>query len=419
MAPNGGELKPLTVLDAKAGQTAHQYPQFLPGGDRFIFSAVGGSGGGVFASSLDSPEEKRILAGTGRALFVSNGYLLYPLGQALVAHRFDPASLTLSGEPVRITDRVQQSPQSRAYAGFSANPDILAYRVEEPEQPNELAWYDRSGKRIGSVGEAATYSNPALSPDGRRLAIGRGELGKRDIWVIDLARGTNTRLTFDPADELNPAWSPDGREIVFTSERSGLGRLFHKSVSGVSEERPFNEGGSAGNFVESISPDGKTVFYGTSGDIWMASRSGGETRLAVGGPGSQSNPAVSPDGNYIAYASSESGRWEVYVQNFPPKGGKWQVSVAGGLEPAWRRDGRELYYKRDREVMAVPITISGDTLEAGTPVALFEAPFPALSFRNSYVASRDGSRFLIVTQPQAHGKAAFNVVVNWAAGLPK
>jgi Tol biopolymer transport system component len=420
MPPGGGEPKPAAQLDAARDQTAHQYPQFLPDGVRFLFTVVGGSSAGIYVGSLESPDVKLILAGARRTVF-AGGYLIYPSGQALMAQRFDPASLTLSGEPVRVAESVQRLSPEPAYAGFSASPDVLVHREHEPEPPNELVWYDRSGKRLGVVGAPAGYTNPALSPDGRRLAIGMEDpaSGKRDVWVMDLARGTNTRLTFDPDEDFNPLWSPDGNEIYFTSERSGTRQLYRKPASGVAAEQPLNEG-TGRHSAENVSPDGKMVLYNNTGDLWMAPSVGGKGQIAVGGPGSQDQAAISPDGKWIAYRSTESGRGEIYVQNFPPAGGKWQISTDGGYEPAWRGDGRELYYlQRDGKLMAVSFAASGASLEAGKPVALFAPPLTLVSRRNRYVVTRDGSKFLVVTEQQVQRPVKFNVVVNWAPGLGK
>jgi serine/threonine protein kinase/Tol biopolymer transport system component len=418
----GGEIRPLTQLDQARGETAHQYPQFLPDGVRFLFTAAGVSGGAVFAGSLKSPEVKLILPAPRRAVYVNNGYLLYAEGGAIVARRMDAGSMTLTGEPVRVAESVFRTPFVPSYAAFSANPDLLAYRLQQDVPLQELTWFDRAGKRAGTLGEAGAYSNPALSPDERRLAVSRTDLetGNRDIWIIDLKKGSNTRLTFDAADDLNPVWSSDGSEIFFSSDRTGARKIYRKPASGTSGERALGEG-TGSNSVLAVSGDGKTaIFNDGPGKLWMFAVGGGRPRLAAEGQGVQEHAALSPDGKWMAYRSTESGRGEIYVQHFPPVGGKWQVSTAGGSEPAWRGDGKELYYiQGGSQLVAVAVSASGGGVEVGKPVVLFEAPITGAYRRNRFVVTRDGARFLIVTEQLNPQGAKFNVVVNWAAGLGK
>jgi Tol biopolymer transport system component len=422
-SPSGGEPKPLTKLDASRNETGHQFPQFLPDSRGFIFTAASQGEGSIFAGSLDSNQVKLLLPNTLRAVFVPNGYLLYLSGPALMARRFDWKTLAFSGEPVRVADTVYQPAEDPFYASFSASADVLAYRTGVADTGSELVWLDRAGKRIATVGERADYTNPALSPDGNRLAIGRTDpvSKKRDIWIVDLVRGTNSRLTFDPADDLNPVWSPDGKDIVFSSDRSVTNNerhLFKKAANGIGAEQAIAEGPGR-NSVESWSPDGKFLVYNNATDVVMFPLAGGKAQTIIGGPGGQDQAAISPDGKWIAYRSNESGRPEIYVQNFPPAGGKWQISTNAGQQPSWRGDGKELYYLQRNEMMSVPV--KGDTKEfqAGTPSSLFQVQTTIVQRRNHYVVTRDGSRFLFLMSNTDAMKNPISVVVNWAAGLTK
>ena len=424
---SGGAPKPVTKLDASRQETSHMFPQFFPDHRGFIFSAASQGDGSIFAGSLDSPQVKLLVPGALRAVVVPNGYLLYPSGGAVVARRFDWKTLTLSGEPMRVADSVFQPAENAFYASFSASPDVLAYRAGVTDSGSELVWLDRGGKRLSVVGERAEYSNPALSPDGNRLAVGRADPStkKRDIWIVDLVRGTNSRLTFDAADDLNPVWSPDGKDIVFSSDRSATANerhLFRKSASGTGSEQALSEGAGR-NSVEGWSPDGKFVIFNNAADLVMFPAAGGKAQTIIGGHGNQDQSAISPDGKWIAYTSNESGRREIYVQNFPPAGGKWQISSKGGSQPCWRGDGRELFYIQQNELMSVPV--KGDAkgtakeFEAGTPSSLFQLQMTMLVRRNHYVVTRDGSRFLFLYSNTDTMQGPINVVVNWAAGLGK
>lgn len=411
---SGGEAK-----RAMASGSEEYFPSFLPDGRRFLYRVYSQRDSAIYIGALDSKEGKRIGTGSS-ALFVPPSWLLYVRGSTLVAQSFDPDKATLAGDAIPVAEQVATVGPG---GGFSVSQNgFLAYRRALPPTSTELTWFDRNGKKLGTVGEEAVYTNPALSPDGKRLAVGRLDpaVGTRDIWVIDLARNVSSRFTFDKADDTNPVWSPDGSRIAYSSGRKGPNdrQLFWKAAGGAGAEQPLLEN-SDNKALEDWSPDGKLLLYNiASQSIAAVPVSGDRKQVPVlKADFKQDHGRVSPDGHWIAYVSRESGRDEIFVQNFPPSGGKWQISNTGATEPSWRRDGKELYFISGSKFEAVEVKASGANFEAGIPKDLFEVQLDTTNRRNRYVATPDGQRFLFVTIPKRVDTVPFVVVQNWQSAL--
>jgi Tol biopolymer transport system component len=298
----------------------------------------------------------------------------------------------------------------------SAAGDLLTFGGRAPEW--QLAWYSRSGARQDTVKAPPNLFNPSVSQDQRYLLAGSGT----DVWLMDLERDAATRI----GAGNTPLISPDGTQIAFTSGRlEGVSNLYLVSTVGRGEDRLFLQ--SAENkVVNDWSRDGRYLLYAsmnpaTRADVWMAPTSGGGPPVPLlTAPYNEFQAQVSPDGRWVAYASDESGRWEVYVQSFPVLGAKRAISSSGGSEPQWRRDGRELFYLgADGTLMAVEVS-SGAALQAGRPTPLFRTSIPISgelnSRRNHYLASADGQRFLVNTAGDAQ-EESITVVVNWTSLL--
>jgi len=334
--------------------------------------------------------------------------------------------MTLSGEPVAVADGVDT--YSPSYSGLFAvsNTGTLVYRGGTGNQ-TVLTWFDQQGNPTGTLGEPGEYANPAISPDGSRVAVTMGPPAGRDIWILDVARGTRTRFTFDPAQDDYPAWSPDGKFIAFSSNRSGQMDLYIKPADGSGEEKLLLHTDEP-KIQERWTKDGRfLVFTSTSPktgpDIWALSFPGEakpvvllQTQFLEG------FARTSPDGRWLAYTSTESGTAEVYVRPFTPDapagtGAKWLVSKGGGGVAIWRPDGKELFYSTVAgPKMAVDIDTSKG-FQAGTPRRMFAVP--ALVLTGGWDLSPDSKRFLMVAPPGVGRTIPYTVVLNWAAGLKK
>jgi len=306
----------------------------------------------------------------------------------LMAQPFDLRKLTLGGEPRPVADYIEMA-QNTPFPGavFSASPNgVLVWHRNTQSLQSSLQWFDRSGRKLGVVGEAAEYSNPTLSPDDSKLSVGirDPQTKTRDIWIFDLLRGTRTRLTFDPAEDLDSVWSPDGTRIAFTSDRLGQRDIYQKSADGSGSEELLLGGKGGAKNVEDWSRDGKYLIYN-----YLLPSSGAHLYVLPLAGDRKPVPFLntkfwtqqgqfSPNGRWVAYRSLESARMEVYVQGFTLDSsqarGKWQVSVAGGELPRWRRDGKELFYHFGDTYFAVDVKTDGASFEAGIPRPLFEVP---------------------------------------------
>jgi Tol biopolymer transport system component len=425
----GGEAVAATKF--AAGQLSHRSPQFLPDGRHFLFY-IGGGGGdaGIYVGSLDTPETTRITTGGGPAAYAEPGWLLMVRDETLVARRFDPARGALVGDPVTVASPVGS--ERLGYPGglFSASQTgLIAYRAAATAA-TQLTWFDRSGTRLGTLGprDANGLLDPALSPDGRRVAVRRTVDGNTDIWLIDDAR--MTRFTSNPSQEQAPIWSPDGTNIVFSSTRNGPLDLYQKRSNDAGAEAPLLAT-AASKGASAWSPDGRYLLYQsqepkTGFEIWVLPMVGERKPFAfVQSSFTARYGQFSPDGRWVAYQSDESGHYDIYVRPFTGSSGaantseQWQVSTTGGISPRWRGDGKELYYiAPDGTLMAASITVTGTAFEAGPPTALFQTRivYGGISLpgiRPEYDVAPDG-RFLINSMAEEINSPII-VVQNWMA----
>jgi eukaryotic-like serine/threonine-protein kinase len=415
---DGGEPAAATRLDVAAKETGHHAPYFLPDGKHFLFSAgsVDPKGGGVYVGALGSTERVRLFNAqqAQQVIYAEPGYLLYVRDNVLFAQRFDVGGLRVTGAPsvVPTTDVAQADGASRIGSISASGNGLLAFGGNRPQ--THLTWFARDGRELGPLPVSPGIHNPMLSPDGHWL-IGDGGNG---LWLVDLDRGAPTRLV---TDANLPSWTPDGRSVTFTSRRANdtASSLFIRSVGGEDDEQVLvstTEMKISGNW----SPDGRTLIYVSSNpetrlDLWTVTPGASAApRPFLKSQANEFQPQISPDGRWVAYASDESGAWEVYVQAFPVAGSKRTISVGGGAQPQWRADGRELYYLApDGTLMAVDVR-SSNLLEAGKPKALFHARIQPdiISLRNQYTVGANGERFVI---DAGSAPEPLNVVVNWTA----
>jgi Tol biopolymer transport system component len=420
ISATGGTPTPLPVSEA-LGTTIPRYPSFLPDGRRFLYYASPSSS--IWIASLDSVETRRLTEADSQAQY-ADGHLLFVRQGALLEQTFDAENASLSGDPRPITEQVYPDPMG--YAPFSASANnTLAYRMGTLNTRTQLTWVDRSGALIGTVGPPGLYRNPALSPDGTRLAVEETDPERRsqDIWLFDIGRDVRSRFTFDPRNDIYPVWSPDGTRIVFASDRAGnTFNLFQKPATGASDEQLVAEGLDPMAAPYSWSPDGRYLVHrsGTTSTAVLTLDNPPKSQpLFASDRFIQVYAQISPDGRWIAYTSNESGRNEVLVRSFPSADAKWQVSQNGGGFARWRGDGRELFfYAADGRLYAVPVDTKA-VFRMGTPTPLFEArmlngPNNGVGLRQQYDVSRDGQRFLLNVTADDTLPSPITIVLNWA-----
>jgi dipeptidyl aminopeptidase/acylaminoacyl peptidase len=409
-------------------EVGHRWPCFLPDGRHFLYhvQSLQEESGGIYIGSLDGSESKRLSSGGSSAAYGPPGYLLFVKGASLMAQLFDPGKLELSGEAFPIAEDIGSSGLSYWHGPFSVSETgVLVYKSAASSDSTQLVWFDGTGKELDSFGMRGDYIHFSLSPDEKSVSVmlRDSRTGTEDVW-LGTSMASSSRFTFDPAEDRYPFWSRDGDRIVFCSNRNGPLDLFLKSSSGAGQAEPLFSS-PYNKFPSGWSLDGRFIAYQSQSpegdwDLWILSlENGAEPTAFLQTEFDEGVGRFSPDGRWMAYVSNESGICEVYVQPFPPSGGKYQVSMNGGEQPVWRSDGKELFYLTpDGMLMAVPID-GTSPLELGSPRALFQTRLyvPNFGFGLNYAVSADGQRFLMQTPVKEVVTAPINVVLNWTAGL--
>ena len=426
----GGEPTSVTTLDAARQETQQNFPRFLPDGRHFVFSVRSAQpeNSGIRIGSLDQPQTNFLVRSDANAEYSSAGYLVFMRGRKVLAQQFEAEKLVISGDPVTLAEQgnfVGITP----YTPLSVFGSGLLVYQGAGNQNTQLAWIDRSGKPLSLAGSPGEYRWLNLSPDGGQVLLERFEPQKpgNDIWSFDLLRETLTRVTSNPAAINYPHWSPDGKRVAFGSNRGGFWAIWQKGMNGSDdkEELLFKEE-SAYIFLEDWSRDGKFIIYRkvggkTSNDLWLLPLFGDrQPKPYVATQFNEQWGNISPDGHWLAYQSTESGRNEIYVQSFPEPGRRVTISKGGGQFPRWRRDGKELYYiSADDKLMAAPVE-TGANFGTGTPVPLFEVgSYGRRNNRYVYDVSADGQKILLLRPLEDATTRPLTVVQNWTALLRK
>jgi len=434
---DGSGAAPLTTMGKD--EQSHRWPVFLPDGEHFLFWSGNFVNNrddrvsGIYEGSL-AEKEKKLLVLAHSNVGVMPGQIFYTdEKRQLVASAFDLSKGKVSGEPHVVAGFIGFQP-SIIWGDFSAAANrSLIYSTGTQTTLSALTWVDRSGKELGRVGEPDVLANPILSPDGKRVAVDIADkkANNVDVWLESLQGGSNTRFTFAASEEVDGVWSRDGKTIAYRSVAEKV-KLMSKATSGLEPEKALFTGEIATDMLaNSWTPDDKqilcTMFFPKRvGDrvtgLVLLPASGGDPVPLLTTTGSEKTGQISPDGKWVAYASNESGDWEVYVTTFPGAAGKWQISRGGGTEPRWRGDGKELYYIGPSEMMtAVPITSEG-SFSSGTPMPLFQVrgrAFVSSTDLYTYDASRDGKQFLVNRYLKPDHPNPLTIVLNATAGEQK
>jgi Tol biopolymer transport system component len=423
----GGEAKQVMTLDVEAGEATHHTPQLLPDGRRFLFLVSGEEEPtGLYLSSLDAPDEKhRVAPGWIRRVYAA-GHLLFARDGTLLAQPFDVERGELGGEPVAIASSVASWDLFPGMAWFavSSGGTLASFSGQGASGQVQLAWRDRNGGQIGTIGAPGRYAQITLSPDETNVAL---EIldpeGQYDLWVMDVARGVTSRVTATPGDERDPVWSPDSRSLAFIARRDGVADLRRKGLRASEPETVLTDTPEE-DVPESWSSDGGTLLFvrRTAGDeqsVWALPLGGeGEAEPILSATFRVDEPQLSPDGRWLAYVSPESGRDEVYVEPFRRDGSRVRVSVDGGGQPKWRGDSQELFFtSANSRLMASEIRRTGDRLEVDLPVELFEIRGLQGTGYDDYAVSADGQRFLVKQAVGADVKPQLHIVTNWTSLL--
>jgi len=416
-----------------ASQGNHRYPQFLPDGRHFLHVVLNSEQSGVYAGSLDDKNTKLLVRTNVSAVYAPPGYLLFVDGDALLGQAFDADRVQVSGQTFLVAEHVGHSSDFQSAISASST-GAIAY-AGTIAQNGRLMWFDRRGNALGSAGPEGDYADFRLSPNEKSLAASLVDpkAGTVDVWMTDLARGGNTRVTHEQQLGASAIWSPDGTHLGFRTIRNGAIEFYERSAAGGGDEQAvLSAEMRRAAQIESVniidtdwSPDGQHILFSVPGivssnDLWLLPLTGDRKPMKfLASPSDEMHGNFSPDGRMVAYTSNESGTYEVYVQTLPLSDHKWQVSTGGGYEPRWRADGREIYYlSEDRKLMAVSVG-AGPSFDV--PKLLFQTRVPpgVTANRQHYVPSRDGQRFLVNTQSGDPAPTPITVVLNWTAGLKK
>lgn len=428
----GGVPRAVTTIDTARNERTHRWPAALPGGQWVLFTIGMVNRPNAYDDaeiglvSMTSGERRTLFTGASSARFIPPDRLLLARGGTLLSVQMDVATGTTIGQPVRVLEGIAMETTSGGAHVVIADTGTVAYLSDVGStSPDELVWIDRTGATTAVATDLGSIFMPRLSADGRRVLVGSGPApasGRGDLWVIDLRSGASTRLTFNQASGFG-TWTPDQRHIIYFSEDPQPSRVVIKAVDGAAPERALLVPGVP-VVPTGFTPDGGALLLATFGTansnvLSLPVNGDGKTSTVLGGSISHWGGTVSPDGRWLAYASSEVGAEEVFVQPYPPAGGRWQVSRGGGYAPHWSANGRELYFVSDGQMMVAAVDPSGRAFSAGVARRLFTMPaarFQTTDFR-LYDVAPDGSKFLMTRTVGAQlERRNINIVLN---GLPR
>jgi serine/threonine protein kinase len=433
---SGGTPQPATHLDSNRAETTHRWPQFLPGGKAVLFTSSSNNNffgnARVEAAPFDSGTPKLLVENAYYGRYLPGGYLSYVSQGTLFVAPFDADSLKVTGTAIPLLQNIDADLSNAGVQFAVSDTGIAVYSSGgAASQSMNLVLLDRTGQSTVLLKDVTDASSPRISPDGKKLAFEKGSGG---VWVYDIVRGTTSAVT-TVAGANYPIWTSDGQRLTYSYLPANSGktigqRLFWKRADGTGEEEPLSPENPENSYASSWSPDGKTLAFmrsslknGTCCDIWTIKLDEQgkpqEPRLFLDLSGEKGfvsrGPMFSADGDWLAYASVESGRPEIFVVPFRGSGGKWQISTSGGVEPHWSKTGHELFYVRGAKLMAVPYTVDKNSFQAGTPQELGQYRMQMRAPYTSYDIAPDGQHFVAFRFPDDRPPASPEptVVLNW------
>ncbi|UCE50035.1 MAG: PD40 domain-containing protein, partial [Phycisphaerales bacterium] len=422
ISASGEADEQLTVPDANAGETGHGWPQVLPDGEHVLFTDFRTGGPDEYqleVFSLQTQQRRVLFKGGSYARYVPSGHIIYGRNDNLYAVDFDVEKLEVTGPHVPVVLGVVTPPSRSAQFAVSADGTLAYVPVEARSTELMPVWVDGQGKVTRLEVTPRNYNNARISSDRTRVAFDIQDGANRDIWIYDVNHKTLTPLTSDGGSSF-PMWVPGDSSVLFASYRTGILQIFKQSIAGGEPELLTTLPQTAGIPV-SLSANGTDLLVTWSdpnhplwdGDMWVAplSRQDSDSRPFIQRNHNQRHAVWSPDGKWVAYASDESGRWEVYVEPYPGPGAKTMISTKGGYQPLWSRDGSKLFYRSGDKMIAATVKT-----EAGFEITrveeLFERRFLTRINYRSYDVTSDGA-FLMIQEPQEPARLGINVVLNW------
>ena len=408
--PDGTGAVPVTEALRRGEENTHRWPIFLPDGDHFLF--WGGSfsdkyreTSGIYLSSLNGKQRKVLVLCRSSFAYDVDHLFYADEDRRLVSVPFNPAKGAVSGSPSALADLVGYQPATYWTSLTASENGTLVYNTSTGATLSELTWMDRRGKKLGHVGKPRVACNPSLSPDGSRVAVDISDLAENnvDVWLESTNGTQNTRFTFSPEEDVVGVWSRDGSTLAYRENQPGHSALITKRASGLEREQIIFEVSASDDIVpNSWSLDGRQILATHSSPsgthlLLVPLDKSDPTSFAVS-KGNEMNAQISPDGKWTAYASDESGTWQIYVTTFPAAVGKFQVSRGGGTEPRWNRNGKEIFYLSPKGVLTSVSVDTKETFSTGAPQSLFQIRGrAAISATDhfSYDVTSDGTRFLV------------------------
>lgn len=437
---DGSGAAPLTANISGPGEQSHRWPVFLPDGEHFLFWAGNFSNSpddkvsGVYITSLDAKEKKFVIRVYSSLGFAAGRLFYVDEKRQLLSVPFDTTSNILKGEAQVVADAVGFQPSTYWGAFTVADNGTVIYNSSTQTALSRLTWYDRTGKELGYVGDAGVLANPTISPDGSRVTVDVTDIQANnvDVWIEGLKGGANSRFTFDPAEEVIGVWSHDGKTIAFRSASARAGLLL-KPATGLEKEKVVFriQDGRGDIYPNSWTPDDKQILCtinrdlgpnGRGSELVLMPASGGDPTPLLATKTAETNGQISPDGKWVAYASNESGEWEIYVTTFPGAAGKWQVSRGGGSEPRWRGDSKEIFYIGPKGTLTAVAVSTESTFSTGAPTPLFQFSGRAqISSTDifSYDVTKDGSKFLVNRYLKPDKIPPLTILLHATAEAPK